>query len=70
MKNKSADQLCSYLCLCFWICKNQVFSRRGSYESVMGASCINIKIQFFYSNYPLKTQDRRLLGVHLKHLLR
>ena len=34
-ENKGADQLCGYreadLRLCFRICKNPVFSRRGSY---------------------------------------
>ena len=36
-ENKGADQLCGYrkadLSLCFRICKNTVFSRRGSFDN-------------------------------------
>ena len=38
-ENKGADQLCGYreadLRLCFRICKKPVFSRRGSYDSIL-----------------------------------
>ena len=43
-ENKGADQLRGYpeadLCLCFRICKNPVFSRRGSNQNNMSVYCI------------------------------
>ena len=44
--NKGADQVHSYpiadLCLCFHLCKKQVFSLRGSFNTVLyyGKNCI------------------------------
>ena len=50
-ENKGADQLRGYreadLRLCFRICKNQVFSQRGSYFKQQSSLCTNTKQKYF-----------------------